>query len=426
MRSSTLAWSLSALASLALACTQADMPMAPADTGPLLVAKAPGGDLVVNTLDDHDDGSCTPKDCSLREAINYSQSGDVITFSNKLSSGTILLDPGQGPPGTGGSLLLDHAVTIQGPGPDQLTISGELGVPLFFVTGTDISIAGVSLSHGEMGSAAAGILNVLPGASAELTRTHIENAEFPIWVSRGGSLSINESAIHDNQSCIPCSDYLVIFNEGSLKLDKSSYHDNDGGIYNDDSDAFLFIRQSTLSRNVHFSIFVDGVARILSSTIARNSGTGVPGEPSGLMVVSLQSVWVSNSILVGEEPVCLDLSGALESLGFNLYTASSGCPVDAAHDVTVPMEFLYSWVLERELASNGGPTMTHALVPNSLALDAGSCPGATVDQRGFPRPVDDPFAPNARDACDIGAYEAQLPQGDPGNKKKGSPPGQNK
>jgi len=39
------------------------------------------------------------------------------------------------------------------------------------------------------------------------------------------------------------------------------------------------------------------------------------------------------------------------------------------------------------LAGNGGPTMTHALLAGSAAIDAGAnCLGN--DQRGFQRPVD--------------------------------------
>ncbi|MGZ5331674.1 MAG: choice-of-anchor Q domain-containing protein, partial [Solirubrobacterales bacterium] len=45
------------------------------------------------------------------------------------------------------------------------------------------------------------------------------------------------------------------------------------------------------------------------------------------------------------------------------------------------------------LASNGGPTQTHALLKGSPAINTGQgCPG--FDQRGGPRK-----------ACDIGAYE---------------------
>ena len=56
------------------------------------------------------------------------------------------------------------------------------------------------------------------------------------------------------------------------------------------------------------------------------------------------------------------------------------------------------------LADNGGPTMTHALLPGSPAIDAGRNSGAPMtDQRGLPRPQDangDGWA-----VVDIGAYE---------------------
>ena len=51
------------------------------------------------------------------------------------------------------------------------------------------------------------------------------------------------------------------------------------------------------------------------------------------------------------------------------------------------------------LQNNGGLTMTHALLPGSPAIDAGTSSGApSVDQRGVPRPQ--------RFAVDIGAFEA--------------------
>ena len=50
------------------------------------------------------------------------------------------------------------------------------------------------------------------------------------------------------------------------------------------------------------------------------------------------------------------------------------------------------------LTDNGGPTQTHALLPESPAIDAaaGSCPD--TDQRNAPRPIGP--------GCDVGAYEA--------------------
>ena len=52
------------------------------------------------------------------------------------------------------------------------------------------------------------------------------------------------------------------------------------------------------------------------------------------------------------------------------------------------------------LSDNGGPTLTHALLPGSPAIDAaGGCPPPATDQRGEPRPQ------GAR--CDLGAFEAE-------------------
>jgi hypothetical protein len=61
------------------------------------------------------------------------------------------------------------------------------------------------------------------------------------------------------------------------------------------------------------------------------------------------------------------------------------------------------------LTNNGGPTLTHALLPNSPALDAGnpSPPGGgggaceAADQRGQPR--------GTHGRCDIGAFEPTAP-----------------
>ena len=52
------------------------------------------------------------------------------------------------------------------------------------------------------------------------------------------------------------------------------------------------------------------------------------------------------------------------------------------------------------LQDNGGPTETHALLPESPAIDAGdnaACP--STDQRGIIRPQGS--------ACDIGAFELE-------------------
>lgn len=63
-------------------------------------------------------------------------------------------------------------------------------------------------------------------------------------------------------------------------------------------------------------------------------------------------------------------------------------------------------VLKPTLANNGGPTLTHALVPGSVAIDAvndGTCPPPATDQRGIRRPRDGNG--DGGPACDIGSFE---------------------
>jgi len=64
-----------------------------------------------------------------------------------------------------------------------------------------------------------------------------------------------------------------------------------------------------------------------------------------------------------------------------------------------------SSILNPTLADNGGPTLTHALVSGSPAIDAVTtgCPPPLTDQRGFLRPADGDTTPGA--LCDIGSFE---------------------
>ncbi len=96
-----------------------------------------------------------------------------------------------------------------------------------------------------------------------------------------------------------------------------------------------------------------------------------------------------------------DCAGELTSAGHVLLGNASGCllPADPTNVVGLDPEL-------GPLAANGGPTLTHALLAGSPALDAGG--GCTAaDQRGVARP--------AGPACDIGAFEAAFLAGPCGN-----------
>ena len=121
--------------------------------------------------------------------------------------------------------------------------------------------------------------------------------------------------------------------------------------------------------------------------------------PSAPVVAASSITWVpvssSNTpcaTIVGDntpDPQCV---GTLTSGGGNLDSDKS-CGFTQPTDIGGVSPQL------DPLASNGGPTATHAPMPTSPAIDAAvtaNC--AALDQRGVARPQGG--------ACDIGAYEA--------------------
>src|SRR5262245_7922730 len=98
------------------------------------VAAAP---IAVTSLADPGTGGCTPKECTLREALAAAQAGDTITFAPALFArgpGRILL--------TAGELVLTTDLTLQGPGGRRLTLDGnQASRVLRIAAGVEVTIA---------------------------------------------------------------------------------------------------------------------------------------------------------------------------------------------------------------------------------------------------------------------------------------------
>jgi hypothetical protein len=131
----------------------------------------------------------------------------------------------------------------------------------------------------------------------------------------------------------------------------------------------------------------------VSGNAALYGGGGIDSVPSSFSVILSRSI-------VGDQDDGSDCFGLnrIVSLGYNLDS-------DGTCELTQPTDLWFTDPVLGSLADNGGPTWTHALLPRSPAIDAGSCPGTLTDQRGFPRPVNVLGVPNVDDGCDIGAYE---------------------
>ena len=119
------------------------------------------------------------------------------------------------------------------------------------------------------------------------------------------------------------------------------------------------------------------------------SSTGTNGQALGGLVTGAALL---NCLLASNSPA--NASGWVTNQGHNLST-ESGCFTNATSLNSVDARLA-------GLASNGGPTMTAALLPGSPAIDAADTQkSSSLDQRGLPRPVGV--------AVDIGAYDFGSP-----------------
>ncbi|MBI5383215.1 MAG: hypothetical protein HZA90_00865 [Verrucomicrobia bacterium] len=140
-----------------------------------------------------------------------------------------------------------------------------------------------------------------------------------------------------------------------------------------------------------------GWLAITNCTIWRNASWQVAtqGSPGASYAASLRSrsgsVTELLNTIVGNPASTSNCLGVILDRGHNLAS-------DGSLALTSPDSMEYVDPLLGPLADNGGPTLTMAPAPESLAIDGGdpaTCP--STDQRGVARPVGT--------ACDIGAVE---------------------
>jgi CSLREA domain-containing protein len=217
-----------------------------------------------------------------------------------------------------------------------------------------VTITGVAISGNEAAGALGGGGIWLGGASLEIDRTTISGN---VSHGRGGGLALDGVSATVVDSTI----------SGNISRDSSG-----GGIHH--SAGTLALTHATLAFNE-----------------AREGGGGLSGGAD---------VHLQNTILAGNveqlNPSPADVNCGL----FGIAITSSGRNLDSGDTCGLSPATNLIGVDPRlgPLADNGGPTDTHALLPDSPAIDAAPClAGVASDQRGDPRP--------RGVACDIGAFE---------------------
>jgi hypothetical protein len=226
-----------------------------------------------------------------------------------------------------------------------------------------------------------------------------------IYNGDGATLNLIDSTVADNSAQWSGGGVYSFFNTTTTvvrsTISGNVSNDVGGGIR---SLGIFTITNSTISGNTSTgwhggAIFhTDGAMAIANSTIANN--TGPDFAPSAIFIGSFNSAVPSlsliNTIIHGNHWYACEQHAAgtvhLTSGGHNLVQDASCSPVASDQVVSGAAGI-------GPLANNGGPTLTHALLPGSPAIDAAD-PAASpaTDQRGVSRPQGA--------GPDPGAYEA--------------------
>ena len=339
---------------------------------------------------------------------NAAAGADTIDFAPGLT-GTIGL--------TSGELTITDAVTIDGPGAGALAVSGQGSSRIFNVddgtAGTvPVAIDGLTLTGGySYGFPGGGAIfnqeNLTITGSVITGNTALGGGG--IHNSNLGTLSLTNSTVSGNTAAL-LGGGIVNFG-GTVVLTNSTVSDNaadnvGGGIHN--NAGTLSLINSTVSGNTAYNgsgIYNSGTVTTANSTIASNSGASYP---YGGGLVNYGTAHLNNSIVANNSGADL-VFGNVVFGSHNLIGSTSGTAPNAMDDT-----LFFTNPNLGPLQDNGGPTLTHALLPGSPAIDAGSNAlvpaGVTTDQRGTP------FLRVVNGTVDIGAYEvAAAPNAPPVN-----------
>ena len=238
-----------------------------------------------------------------------------------------------------------------------------------------------------------GVLNVLNGTVALNNSLVSGNSAgrfgAGIYVTGNCLVTLTDSTVSGNSA----NSAAGIWNYGEVMLNNSAVTGNvansDGGGILNAINGEVTLTNSTVSGNFADAegggIWNHAALTVINSTISGNVGSGIFNSFAGTL--TLAGSIVANSAYMD----CMDM-GTVTDAGYNI--------VEDGTCISDPTSFGGDPMLG-PLEDNGGPTLTHALLESSPAIDAIPVADCAVDtdQRGVPRPQGD--------GCDIGAYEVE-------------------
>ncbi len=364
--------------------------------------------FIVNTLDDIVN---VPGMTSLRDAIgdsNTSPGADVIEFAEGLT-GRIDLDS------FGITLNIRDDVTINGPGPNQLTVSaGGLGRVFFHEENATSTINGIAITGGQ-NSQGAGIFNqsgsltlnnvrlasnsgeygagVINYADLTITNSTIRfnSAQFAGGaISNIGTLSVSDSAIFENSTAGAGGASVggALDNVGTATLSNVEIHTNsatgDGGAIANRQNASLTLTNSQIWNNeaavTGGAIWNLGNLSISGSAVFENSAGANAGGIENQSTATITGTEIRSNTAASDGGGIRNygnLTLSLSTVAFNQAGASGG-GLWLANSSTIT-----STDIDQNSASvNGGGIYFIPITSGTLAITSSSINSNTATQRG--------------------------------------------
>jgi CSLREA domain-containing protein len=354
--------------------------------------------------------------CTLREAIsslnNLASPNPGDCAAGQATGTTIQL--GTGTYATSSTLETHRPVTLRGNGVSSTTIRGNLSWASPFLrvavpTGAqEVRFQSLTIDGGTLSGNITGI-EVHPGtlfyledaavrdftdsgirvfgADAVLTRSSVFNNFTPfdgggIYVDQGGTLNLDQSAIHDNSALNHGGGVCFFYTPGNNNFNDSTISSNSaslgGGAYLEiDTGGYVFFRRTTVANN------------------DADSGGGFYHSDGSLgNLHTFDSIFGDNTASANGQGY-----GYVANSEYSLFESTTGISFGATTNnktnVDPKLDPLTTW------SAPAYPTKVHPLRSDSPAVNVKSTSGS-FDQRGFGR-----CKGTVTNRCDIGAFERQ-------------------
>ena len=300
---------------------------------------------------------------SLRDAVNnVCAGGGTIEFAPGLSGQTIVL--------TSGELVPTADLTIDGATlTDPVTISGNDLSRIFNINSVTVTLNSLTLTHGNAVNENGGAIHIAGTAVVTITHSTIANSHATY---AGGAVRLAPGTL-------TVLDTLFFSNTaGSL-----------GGAISNNTGT-VTIRNSTFTQNGAAGSGV--ITNLSDSTMTIDASTFNGATLFGKGINNRGTLHLRNTIIANMPNIGCDTDIGTVATNLNNLIEDGSCSATFRGDAHLG-----------PLQDNGGPTLTHALLYNSPAIDQGeSATCLATDQRGVSRPQ--------AAGCDIGAYELVQPE----------------